>query len=142
MQGREKHRSKQNPTGCPPHCEIPSFANENSRPINVSNPILWLAAVLLTAPQSSTEAQLRSLLSPGHSIQSALTGDTLDVLLEAECSHRLTLPSVTDATDALHIRSAFPLRLRLRCASVGMQNKCFGESKALDETVLILLAFG
>ena len=106
MQGRQRHRSKQNPTGCCPHCEIPSFGNENSRPINVSNPILWLAAVSLTVPQSSTEAQLRSLLSPVHSIQPASTEDTMDVL-EAECSHRLTLPSVTDATDTFHIDLLF-----------------------------------
>lgn len=40
-------------------------------------------------------------------------GDTSDVLPKAECSHRLTLPSVTDATDAFHVQSVFPLRLRL-----------------------------
>lgn len=32
---------------------------------------------------------------------------------KAEHSHRLTLPSVTDTTEAFHVQSVFPLRLTL-----------------------------
>lgn len=69
--------------------------------------------------------------------------DTSDVLPKAECTHRLTPPSVPvpDAADAFHVQSVFPLKLRLWCAPAGFQNKCYYELKALNEAVLILMAF-
>lgn len=56
LQGRQEQRKEWKLTG--PSCEIPSCANENSWPINLSNPILWLAKPLLAVPQSSSEAKL------------------------------------------------------------------------------------